>query len=190
MTETTEKNTSGSNDQFAELEIDTIMQALAHESASFKNLAGIARVLIDYTEFLKAQVTSLTKERDELKDILKDEESSALIWYEAMGQTLEQNDNLRSQLSNGDKEIKELKLGRPIEDAPTDGTPVLAWKTGSSFQPAVQHCEDGVWGRLTSAMGFEQSREQPDRFIYLPVTTPGKLASWRPDLLQSKEGEE
>lgn len=109
MTETTEENNSTPHDQFAELKIDTIMQTLAHESASFKDLAGIVRGLVDYTEFLIAQVTSLTKERDELKAEVDDlnyraeEDERTIINHE------KEIDALESQLSNREEEIKELK---------------------------------------------------------------------------------
>ncbi len=76
--------------------------------------------------------------------------------------------SLEVKLNTSEAKLSEFQEGIPIEKAKEDGTPVLAWKAGSYFHATVQHCEDGVWGRLTDDFMFKASREQPDRFITLP----------------------
>ena len=55
---------------------------------------------------LEAQVTSLTKERDELKADVKENHEAATVFYNDWIEEQNKNISLKSQLSNKEKEIK------------------------------------------------------------------------------------
>lgn len=86
-------------------------------------------------------------------------------------------------------ELQAYKEGIPIEEAPDDGTPILAWKSGSKHHPTVQHNEDDQWGYLTETFDFISSDEQPDKFIYLPSTGSSVASIWRPLPPNNKGGD-
>lgn len=131
MTETTEEKK----------EVEAIIQSLEGENNNFKRMAQIIEGLINYSEQLEEQVTSLTKERDELKhdlggeiyalqnenNVLKaqvedlnyraEEDERTIISHEKEMDALDSQAkcalveirSLKSQLSNREKEIEELK---------------------------------------------------------------------------------
>jgi len=103
MTETTKE----------QKEVEAIIQSLEGENNNFKRMAQIIEGLINYSKQLEEQVTSLTKERDEIK--FKARDHSHMISAVIKAKNKLQDDvwahkreinNLKSHLSNREKEIE------------------------------------------------------------------------------------
>lgn len=61
---------------------------------------------------------------------------------------------------------------RPIETAPTDGTPVLTCRAGSHFDPIIaSHDDSGRWGALESDMSMFWL-DTPTHWMPLPEPPP------------------
>lgn len=58
---------------------------------------------------------------------------------------------------------------QPIATAPTDGTPILVGWAGLKWEPTKVHFEDGLWGMLTPAFGFDPLPDAPTHWRPLPA---------------------
>jgi len=151
---------------------------MTETAANFINLA-------EAIKSLKSQVTSLTKERDELKEKVGELNQDVRFKCGQVAEHIEvklklvnENKSLKSQLSNRGKEIKELeeKLNnewKDIKDAPRDGTRLLLVDINKNQRIGCYRNATKKWGTGWEGGDWEFTIDfDPQPIKWRPLTPP------------------